>query len=64
MQNDGSRPMLRWAASVAINRLFVLAAIVLAINTYARTTCGTGGSFVDPFEKAVSGLREIARAIQ
>ena len=56
--------MLKRAASYALNRLFILALVALALNTYARTSCRAGGSFVEPFEQALSGLREVARALQ
>lgn len=55
--------MLKWAASFAINRLLVLAFIVLAMNSLSRTNCRVGTSVIDQFEQALSGLKDISRAL-
>lgn len=55
--------MLKWFASYLINRLFILALIMLAMNTYFQSSCGAGGSLVEQVQRALAGLNEISRAL-
>jgi hypothetical protein len=54
-------PVLQWAY-----RLAVLAALAFAWNAYggAGSPTGTGASYADDLQQALSGLKEIARALQ
>ncbi len=56
--------MLKWTASFVLNRLFVVAMIWFAITTYSRTSCDSKVSYVEDLKQAMSGLKEVARALQ
>ena len=58
--------LLGGAASVATwaYRLAVLAAIAFALNSYGSTNGEGGGSYIEQLQQALSGLREIGRALQ
>jgi len=53
---------MRWAFSFALNRLFVLAVIVLVMNTYFRTSCGIGNSYVEQLDQWL-GFSDLIRAL-
>jgi hypothetical protein len=55
--------MLKWAISFAVNRALILAAIVLAINTYSPSSCQIGAHLTD-WLSSVTGLDAIARGLK
>jgi hypothetical protein len=56
--------MMKWAVSLIINRLIVLAAILFAMNTFLRTSCEAGNSLREQIEQVLPGLKEISRALE
>ena len=54
--------MLKWAISVALNRLFIFALIWFAIKTYGPMSCQAGASLTD-WINHVSPFDEIIRAL-
>ncbi|MDR3462041.1 MAG: hypothetical protein P4L76_06990 [Beijerinckiaceae bacterium] len=56
--------MIKWALSLVINRLIVLAVILFAMNNFMRTSCAAGGSMRDQIEQILPGLKEISRALE
>lgn len=55
--------MLKWAASLILNPLFVIALVWLALNANTRTNCQAGVSLPAPFERVLSGFRQLTRAL-
>jgi hypothetical protein len=55
--------MLKWAVSFTVNRVFILAVIVLAINAYSSSACQIGAHLND-WLSSVTGLDKIARALK
>jgi hypothetical protein len=56
--------MLKSVATTLLNRLVLLAAIVLVVNAYTQTNCYSGDSPFTQIGKALSSLNEIATALQ
>ncbi len=56
--------MLRHALTFTLNRLFFLAVVAVLVSTYAQNACHLGGSPGALLEQAVSGLKEVTRALQ
>jgi|GEM_PF-2097109 hypothetical protein len=56
--------MLKSVATTLLNRLVFLAAIVLVVNAYTRTSCSSGDSPFTQIGKAISSINEIATALQ
>ena len=56
--------MLKSIATTLLNRLILLAAIVLVVNAYTRTSCSTGDSPFTQIGKALSSINELATAFQ
>jgi hypothetical protein len=54
--------MLRSVLSAAIDRLFIIAVIVVLANLYFRLSCGVEPSFVDQFNR-LSGFDQLYRAL-
>ena len=56
--------MLKYAVTFTLNRLFFLAVVAVLVSTYAQNACHLGGSPGALLEQAVSGLKEVTRALQ
>ncbi len=56
--------MLKSLATTLLNRLVFLIALFLIVSAYARTGCSAGDSPFEPVAKAISGLKELATALQ
>jgi hypothetical protein len=55
--------MLRWTISLAINRLFFLALILIAIRTFGSSSCQAGGPLGEWLDR-LKPFDEIARALR
>jgi hypothetical protein len=56
--------MLKSVATTLLNRLVLLAAIMLVVNAYTRSSCYSGDGPFTQIGKALSSLNEIATALQ
>ena len=56
--------MLKSIATTLLNRLILLAAIVLVVNAYTRNSCSSGDSPFTQIGKALSSINELATALQ
>ena len=56
--------MLKSVAATLLNRLVFLAAIVLVVNAYTQNSCSPGDGPFTQIGKAISGVNEIATALQ
>ncbi|MGC2810084.1 MAG: hypothetical protein WA303_06870 [Bradyrhizobium sp.] len=56
--------MVKSVATTLLNRLILLAAIVLVVNAYTRTSCSSEDNPFTQIVKAISSLNEIATALQ
>jgi hypothetical protein len=56
--------MLKSVATALLNRLVFLAALVLLVNAYTRTSCSSGDGPFAQIGKALSSINEIATALQ
>jgi hypothetical protein len=56
--------MLKSVATTLLNRLVLLAAIVLIVNAYTQTGCSSGESPFTQIGKAISSINDIATALQ
>ena len=56
--------MIRSVATILLNRLALLAVIMLVVNAYTQASCSYGDNPFTPITKAVSRLNEIAIALQ
>jgi hypothetical protein len=56
--------MIRSIATTLLNRLALLAVIMLIANAYTQTSCPYGDNPFTPIAKAMSRLNEIATALQ
>jgi hypothetical protein len=56
--------MLKSVATTLLNRLVLLAAIMLVVNAYTPTSCSSGDGPFAQIGKAMSSLNEIATALQ
>jgi hypothetical protein len=55
--------MLKWSIKFVINRLIVLAVILVVLSFYLRTSCGRI-SFMGQLEQNLSSLKDIGRALE
>jgi hypothetical protein len=56
--------MLNWIATVLLNRLVFLAAIMLALNAFVRTGCHPADNAFGQLGQAIASFKEIAQALQ
>jgi hypothetical protein len=56
--------MLKSVATTLLNRLVFLTAIVLVVNAYTQSSCSSGDNPFAQIGKAISGINEIATALQ
>jgi hypothetical protein len=56
--------MFKSVATTLLNRLVFLAAIVLVVNAYTQNGCSSGDGPFTQIGKAISGINEIATALQ
>ena len=55
--------MLKWTISTIVNRIFILALILLAMNSYLRTSCGTGMSLMEQVHQAAEALKRVSEVL-
>jgi hypothetical protein len=56
--------MLKSLATTLLNRLVLLVALLLIVNAYTANSCSSADSPFTPIAKAISGLNELATALQ
>jgi hypothetical protein len=56
--------MLKWAVTFVVNRLIALVVMMFVVSSFFRTSCVAGNSVVGQLEQALSGLKEISRALE
>ena len=56
--------MIKSVATTLLNRLVLLAAIVLVVDLYTRNSCSAEDNPFMPIVKATSSLNEIATTLQ
>ena len=56
--------MIKWIATVILNRLVFLLAVMLVVSAFTRTTCTPGDSAFGGLGQALASLKEVARALQ
>jgi hypothetical protein len=56
--------MLKWIATVVLNRLAFVVAVMLVLNAFARTNCYPGDNPVNQLGQALSSLKEIAQVLR
>jgi hypothetical protein len=56
--------MLKPVATTLLNRLVFLTAVVLVVNAYTQNSCSSGDGPFAQIGKAISGINEIATALQ
>jgi hypothetical protein len=56
--------MLRWLATVLLNRLVFLLALFFAVNAFARTGCSVPEDPIGQIGRALSGLHSLTEALQ
>ena len=56
--------MLKSIATTVLNRLILLAVLVLVVNAYTRTSCSSGENPFTQIGKALSSINELATAFQ
>lgn len=54
--------MLKWIATTVLNRLVLLAVLLVAVNAYTRTGCYPADD--NPIGKAISSIRQLADLFQ
>jgi hypothetical protein len=56
--------MLRWLATVLLNRLVFLLALFFAVNAFTRTGCSVQQDPISQIGRALSGIRDLAETLQ
>ena len=56
--------MLKWLATVLLNRLVFLLALFFAVNAFARTSCSVQEDPISQIGRALSGLHDITQVLQ
>jgi len=56
--------MIKSFATTLLNRLVLLAALLLVVDAYTRTNCSSEDNPFTPIVKTISSLNEIATALQ
>lgn len=56
--------MLKSVATTLLNRLVFLTAVVLVVNAYTQNSCSSGDGPFAQIGKAISGINDIATALQ
>lgn len=56
--------MLRSVTTTLLNRVVLLAAIVLVVNVYTQTSCSSGDGPFTQIGKAISSINELATELQ
>jgi outer membrane lipoprotein-sorting protein len=56
--------MLKHAVTFTLNRVFFLAVVAVLVSGYAQNACHLGGTSAAMLEQALSGLKDVTRALQ
>lgn len=56
--------MLKWLATVLLNRLVFLLVLFFAVNAFTRTGCYVQNDPISEIGRAISGLRDLTEAFQ
>lgn len=56
--------MLRFVITFFVNRLLLLAALLLFLNAYTRHSCHAGVTYFQTVRDAVEGWKELQRALR
>jgi hypothetical protein len=56
--------MLRFSINFVVNRLILIGAILMFLNSYVRDNCYRGASYFGTIEYALDGWRELQRALE
>ena len=56
--------MLKWIATVLVNRLVFLFALMLILSAFTRSACYSGNGLFAPVEQAVANFRDVLQAFR
>ena len=56
--------MVKWLATVIVNRLVFILALILTLNAFARSTCMSGDNPISQVGQALSSLRDIISGLR
>jgi hypothetical protein len=56
--------MLKSLATSVFNRLFILAALMIVLNSYNQTSCRHEGSLIGQLQQAYDGLKQALQVLQ